>query len=118
MTTARQHKLCEQLLAEALRDEDPVTALHTAASRPEISQELRKVLCTVDPDGLRMTALLVARLRFERLLQGSELAATWFDRDPESFTQAFRTYHRQVPLRAFFPREEARTFARWYRSVR
>ena len=65
-----------------------------------------------------MTALLVARLRFERLLQGSELAATWFDQDPESFTAAFRTYHRQVPLRAFFPREEARTFARWYRSVR
>jgi len=118
MTTARQHRLCEKLLAEALRDEDPVTALHIAASRSEISQELRKILCNVDPDGLRMTALLVARLRFERLLQGSELAATWFDQDPESFTAAFRTYHRQVPLRAFFPREEARTFARWYRSVR
>ncbi len=116
MSNHRQHQLCEQILVDALRAEDPVLAVHTAASHRDVSAELRQALQCIDPDGLRMTALLVARLRFERLLQGSTLASAWFESDPERFTRAFRAYHEQVPLRAFFPQQEARAFARWYKQ--
>ena len=43
------------------------------------------------------TALIVARLRFERLLHGSVRARDDFDRDPRAFTATFKRYHRAVP---------------------
>lgn len=68
-----------------------------------------------DEDGERMTALLVARLRFERLLQGSREASAWFERDPAAFSAAFRRYHEGVPPTAFFPPQEAALFLEWKR---
>ena len=60
--------------------------------------------------------MLVARLRFERLLHGHPDVPGWLDRDPAGFTDAFRRYHAAVPPTAFFPRDEARTFADWLGS--
>lgn len=90
----------EAQLAAAMRAEDPVAAvraLHPGA----------------DADGVGMTALLVARLRFERLVRGSPAAEAWFDRDPADFARAFRRYHAEVAPRAFFPAGEAELFEAW-----
>jgi hypothetical protein len=71
----------------------------------------------VDEDGVRISALLVARLRFERLLNGSPQAADWFATEPEGFARAFQNYHREVPMTAFFPGAEERLFTRWIRAL-
>jgi hypothetical protein len=90
----------EKQLAAAMRARDPVAAVR--AIHPD-----------VDADGVRMTALLVARLRFERLMRGSPEAEASFDRDPAAFARDFRRYHREVPPRAFFPVDEAALFRAW-----
>jgi hypothetical protein len=90
----------EKQLAAAMRARDPVAAL-------------RAIDPHVDADGVRLTALLVARLRFERLLRGSPEAEEWFDRDAAAFTRAFSRYHAEVPPRAFFPADEAALFSAW-----
>ncbi len=90
----------ERRLAAAMRARDPVAAM-------------RAIHPGVDADGVRMTALLVARLRFERLLRGSPEAEAWFDREPARFARAFARYHAEVPPRAFFPIDEAALFRAW-----
>ncbi len=108
----------EELLQRVLRSPDPVLALRTEREKFPTNHPLATVLANIDADGLRVTSLLVARLRFERLIQGSDLASRWFDEDAEVFTQTFRKYHAETPMRAFFPREEAADFARWQRKQR
>lgn len=103
----------EQLLAAALRDPDPVQALARLAEDPSISLELRAAVRHADPDGVRLSAMFIARLRFERLLQGDPAAAHDFDADPEAFTALFHRYHTAVPPTAFFPQDEAALFKRW-----
>jgi hypothetical protein len=98
----------EKLLARALCSEDPVAALERAAHDAELDAVTRLRLKRVSADGLRMAALLIARLRFERLLRGCPEAEVWFERDPAGFTAAFRRYHHIVPPTAFFPAAEAR----------
>jgi hypothetical protein len=103
----------EEVLARALRARDPYAAIKRAASDRSLDAELRKRLAAVDEDGLRISALLVVRLRFERLLRGSPEAEEWFERDGESFAAAFRDYHESIAPTAFFPRDEAKLFAKW-----
>jgi hypothetical protein len=103
----------ETLLARALCARDPVAELARAARDRNLSPELRKRLAAADSDGFRISALLVVRLRFERLLRGSPEAEEWFERDGESFAAAFRDYHEAIPPTAFFPRDEAALFAKW-----
>jgi hypothetical protein len=107
------HAAFESLLAAALLADDPVAALARAAADPALPPALRDALRAADPDGVRISALFVARLRFERLLQGDAEAAGWFDADPEAFAAAFRRYHTAVPPTAFFPQDEAALFRRW-----
>jgi hypothetical protein len=106
----------EQVLAEILRARDPGDALRRALEGDGLPEELRRALSAVDADGLRLAALLVARLRFERLVQGSTDAAAWFHRDPAAFSRAFRVYHTEVAPRACFPRGEAEAFVIWLRG--
>lgn len=113
LSGAQAHARYEALVARAMTAEDPVAALRAAAEDPALPPALRKALLGADEDGVRMSALLVARLRFERLLRGSPEAEAWFDRDPAEFSAAFRRYHAQVPPTAFFPPGEARLFRRW-----
>lgn len=113
MTPAAAHARFEQIVAAALTAPDPAAALARAAKNRRLPAELRRALAAAQPDGVRLAALLVARLRFERLLRGSPEAEAWFDRDPEGFAEAFRRYHAEVPPSAFFPPVEARLFQSW-----
>ena len=97
-----EHLAYERRMARALRSVDPLAALADEPTLPAI-----------DPDGLRLAALFVARLRFERLQHGDLLAARHFDRDPADFAALFRRYHAEVPPRAAFPQDEAALFRRW-----
>jgi hypothetical protein len=89
----------QALLADALLHPDPPSVLRDHAH--------------VDADGLRIAALLVAKLRFQRLMNGSRRAAVWFERDAAGFTDAFRRYHRTVPPTASDPWREAMAFDSW-----
>jgi hypothetical protein len=103
----------EALLAAALTAPNPVAALRAAARSAELSPDLRARLAGADPDGVGISALLVVRLRFERLLNGSRAAAEWFEHDPAEFAAAFKRYHTSVPPCAFLPSAEARAFDAW-----
>ena len=107
------HARWEQVLAEAMRAADPVARLRRAARDRKLSAATRAALASLDEDGVRMAALLVARLRFERLLNGSGDAIAFFESDPEAFAEAFRRYHREVAPTASFPMGEARLWAKW-----
>jgi hypothetical protein len=117
VTAAQAHAALEQILADALRAPDPVAALRAAAGRPGVPAALRRALVNADEDGVRMSALLVARLRFERLIQGSREAARWFEEDAAGFAAAFRCYHEAVPESSFFPQGEALLFEEWLRAA-
>jgi hypothetical protein len=103
----------EKLVARAMRAPDPMAALRAAARDRRLDPDTRRRLANASEDGVRMSALLVARLRFERLMRGSPEAEQWFDEDPGTFSAAFRAYHEAVPPTAFFPRDEARQFRAW-----
>jgi hypothetical protein len=105
--------LCEELLAAALTAVDPCGALDVAARDPRLSPQARDRLAAIERDGFRISALLVARLRFERLLHGHPEVADWVARDAAGFTETFRRYHAAVSPTAFFPPDEARTFSAW-----
>lgn len=107
------HAEVERILARAMRAADPVRSLRRAAQNRALPARVRAALSSADEDGVRMAALLVAKLRFERLLRGSGDTEAWFDRDPAAFTSVFRRYHREVALKAFFPPDEAALFRRW-----
>lgn len=113
MTGPDDGVILEQLVAAALVARDPLEALARAARDPRLSSEAARQLAAIDADGFRITALLIARLRFERLLHGHAEAAAWYEADPVGFTAAFRRYHAEVPPTAFFPPEEARAFDAW-----
>ena len=101
----------QKLVADALTSQDPMAALH--AARERFPPELVEAIDAADRDGVEMTALLVAKLRFERLMQGSREAIEWFERDAADFAAAFRRYHSAVPPTAHDPRGENELFAAW-----
>ncbi len=103
----------EEGLAVALRAADPERALAELALRCDLGDELRERVASISGEGFRLSALLVARLRFERLVQGSDDASLWFDRDPAGFAAVFRRYHASVPASALFPADEGALFRRW-----
>ena len=103
----------ERIVADALVAPDPPAALERAARDADLPDELLAALAAVDATGLRLSALIVARLRFERLIHGSRRAAQWYDDDPAAFAAAFRRYQEAVPATAFFPAAEARAFETW-----
>jgi hypothetical protein len=117
VTAAQAHAAFERILADALLAPDPVAAVRAAAAEPGLPAALRRALLNMDEDGVRLSALLVARLRFERLMQGSPEAGRWFEDDAAGFTAAFRRYHQAVRASSFFPRGEARLFEAWLRAT-
>jgi hypothetical protein len=100
-------------MERAMRWPDPVMALEHASEDRSLPLATRRALRRASPDGVRLAALLVGKLRFERLVRGSPDAEAWFERDPASFAEAFRRYHQEVPPTAFFPRAEGRLFGAW-----
>jgi hypothetical protein len=87
----------EERVASAMRSED-------------VAREMAQLSSEVRADGARLSALLITRLRFERLTQASATAASWYEEDPRSFARAFADYHREVPPTAGL---EASDFATW-----
>lgn len=92
-------------LARVLLAPDPGAARSELATDDPIS--------AADEDGLRIAALLVARLRFERVMQGSDVAARAFEADPATFAEAFRAYHAEVAPGSPLAAEEGAAFERW-----
>jgi hypothetical protein len=113
VTPREAHERFEAIVARAMTAADPVASLRRAARDRRLPPGLRKMLLAAGGDGVRIAALLVARLRFERLLRGSPEAEAWFDADAAGFADAFRRYHAEVPPSAFFPPAEALLFAAW-----
>ena len=106
-------ELLEGLLARALADPDPAAALERARAREDLPEATRAQLAAIDPEGFVLSSLLVVKLRFERAVQGSPVAAGWFERDPAGFAAAFRRYHAEVAPTASLPSGEARLFEGW-----
>ena len=102
----------ERVLAAALRSDDPMAVLRAASADAQHPPPLRRAFAraTRSEAGVRMASLLVAKLRFERVMRGSAVASAWFERDGRSFTEAFRRYHAETPLTAIFPAAEAAAF--------
>jgi hypothetical protein len=117
MNRQREYAGYEEALLRILTSEDPFRELGKAVGDDSLPPALLQALAAVDPDGLRLSALLVARLRFERLLRGFPVAERWFDEDPQDFTATFARYHAEVPLAAFFPAEEALLFQKWLSTI-
>ncbi len=103
----------ERLLARAFASRDPAAVLRAARSDASVPRELADALERSDETGIRLTGLIVARIRFERLLNGSPRAAMWFEDDPRAFAAAFKRYQDEVEPRAAFPMDEARAFEDW-----
>lgn len=103
----------ERVLADALTSADPWSAFVQAREEASLAPEVRARLAHVDEDGLRIAGLLVAKLRFERIMNGSRLGADWFERDPAAFTEAFRRYHTSVAPTELMPGLEGRRFETW-----
>ena len=111
MTERELHQRYERILAHALRSDDPVPVLRACAQdAPEPLRSWLRAACA-RPAGLRLSALLCARLRFERLIQGDARAAADYADDPKRFAHAFRRYHREVAPSAHGPRAESQLFA-------
>jgi len=98
----------ERALAAAVRRRQGAAGL---AAAPGLSAANQAKIAEISSDGFDLAGLLVARLRFERLMQGSDAASRWFDADPAGFAAAFRRYHAATPASAFFPADEAALFA-------
>jgi hypothetical protein len=116
MSATRVAMRFEKSLAIALTAPDPVRSVRRIGRDARLPMNLRRSLRRARAPQIEMCALLIARLRFERLLRGCPEAEAWFERDPATFSIAFRRYHSQVRPTAFFPPHEATLFRAWNRS--
>ncbi|MGE3174182.1 MAG: hypothetical protein AB7O97_16255 [Planctomycetota bacterium] len=107
----------QRALLAACAAADPVAHLRGALAAPDAAERFttaeRALLAAVDADGLRLTRLIVQKLRLERLLRGDPAAAGAFARDAAAFLAEFKRYCAAVPPTAMFPSEEAALFARF-----
>lgn len=110
LTPAQAQAKLEAVLAQAMRSADPLAELQQAATDPSLPPGLRRALAGADGDGVRLAALLVCKLRFERLIRACAEAEELFTADPEQFAATFRRYHEAVPPTDFFPPREAQRF--------
>jgi len=106
----------ERLFARAFSSRKPLAVLRAARDDESTPAGLRLALAKLDERGVRVSSLIVTRLRFERLLNGSRSAGEWFERDPAGFTAAFKRYQDAVEPTASFAQDEARAFEAWLAS--
>ena len=111
-------RVLEEVLAEAFAGDDPLRILREARSTGRLDERFASALDQVDADGVELSGLLVAKLRFERLVQGSGFVREWFERDPQGFTDAFKRYRRAEPPLETFPGGEGRRFEEWFEDDR
>jgi hypothetical protein len=106
----------EQVFSRAFASRDAAAVLRAAREDGSLPKELRDALARIDEHGVRLSNLIVTRVRFERLLQGSARAVRWFEDDPRTFAAAFKRYQDEVAPTAAFPPDEARAFETWVRE--
>jgi uncharacterized protein (UPF0276 family) len=113
--TAEEALRLELRLADAWSARDPLAALQRLADAPDEPAWVRAALAWAvgSPVGVGLTRRLILRQRFERLLNGSAEADSWFTHDPASFARAFSDYAAEVPPAAFLPVDEAELYHRW-----
>ena len=99
-------------LADGLLDGHAIEVIKAEASE-ESSPEWSARWQRAQQAGLTVTAQMIVRLRFERLLSAHAGALAHFQREPAAFSQRFRRYHRSVPPTATFPQEEAALYDRF-----
>ena len=87
----------EATLGPLLRARDPAAARADLLADPDLPEELRHALSNLDPAGLRILGLLVARLRFNRLLQRSAEHRARYAADPEGWAREFQEWHEATP---------------------
>lgn len=104
----------EARTADALQSADPVAAFGALRAEAEFGAFFSPT--AAHGDGVRIAALLVARLRFERLMNGSHEARRAFEDDPRAFAATFKRYHTSMPMLAATPWEEARAYDAWLRA--
>jgi hypothetical protein len=105
----------QRVLLQACLAADPVAFLGAELARADLPLDAaeRAWLAGLDADGLRLTRLLVHKLRFERLLRGAPALRAAFAADPEGTAARWEAYAAAVPPAAVLPAEEAALFARW-----
>jgi hypothetical protein len=110
----------QAILLAACRQPDPADYLAQvlAHAGDSLSDGERGMLRAASADGLRLTYVLVAKLRLERLLRGDPAAAAAARDSPAAFMQRFQRYCDAVAPAAVFPSEEAAAFAAFEREQR
>jgi hypothetical protein len=108
--------LFQRLLARALVADDAVAAVAALGENPRLPHVLRSAAQQAAPDGVRVSALLVAKLRFERLMRGDARLRAWFEQSPRVFVETFRRYHAEESPVSSFPRAEAQHFGEWLQN--
>jgi len=105
----------QQLLVAALREPDPLLYLQqNVPVATALSDDERKWLLAVDGDGLRLSRMLIRKLRLQRIVRGDAEASAFMAREPERFAACFARYDREEPLRHVFPHAEAEAFRRYW----
>ncbi len=98
----------QEVLVAALRTADPCASLRDAAERDQrLDAAERAQLRAASDDGLRLTRVLVRKLRLQRLLAGDAEAARACREQPAAFARRFAAYDAAVPPTAPFPSDEA-----------
>jgi len=105
----------QELLLSSLRDPDPLLCLQeTVGLAHDLSDDERKWLLAIDGDGLRLTRMLVRKLRLQRVVRGDPGAAEFMARDPEGFARCFARYEQEVAPTHVFPKDEATAFRSYW----
>ena len=104
-------------IGQAMTASDPCQSFAEAAAEPVWSEPYRQALSHASAEGVRLSALLVAKLRFEALINSSAHAASTFAEDPQGFTDLFRRYHVAVAPSHRLPSEDARRFEAWVAAL-
>jgi hypothetical protein len=110
----------QELLVAAMQHRDPAAWLRGRLADPSLplGEAARAQLAALDPDGLRLTQVVVEKLRFERLLRGDRALAAAFAADGEALVRRVRAYFAAVPRAQVFPEEEAAAFHAFERGRR
>ena len=104
----------QTIILHALLAEDPPAALRSAIEQAnDLTPVERDQLQQLNGDGLRISGLLLKKLRFERLTRGDADLDKLFGDDPDAFMRLFRAYDGATTPAAYFPDEEARQFRTW-----
>ncbi len=107
----------QRVLIAALLADDPEAELRARLADARLTDAERRSLEAISPDGLRLSSLIVKKLRFERLVRGDGDLARLFEERPEEFMRLYREYAKAVPPEAYFPQEEGRLFRAWRGGV-